>query len=136
MSHSPLRALTEVLLKAANRLDLARLTQLVSEDHQRIEIDGSGKSIVLTRPVEWMEFLRRSFAALKSVQDKLDWEILDFTEQVEDSLGIVRLKYRQTGLVAGQLATQLFWVSLVWKQTEEGWKNSLWHASRLEVRPV
>ncbi|HAA10445.1 MAG TPA: hypothetical protein DCE41_01630 [Cytophagales bacterium] len=136
MNHSTLRTLTEVLLKAGNKLDLNRLIQLTTDDHQRVEVDGTGKSVVLTRPTEWMEFLRRSFASLKSVQDRLDWEILDFQEQVGDTLGVVKMKYRQTGLVAGKLAMQLFWVSLVWKETEEGWKNSFWHASRLEVRPL
>jgi len=136
MSNSTLRTLTELLLKASNRLDLNRLVQLTTEDHQRVEVDLSGKPVVLLRAAEWKEFLRRSFATLKGVQDRLDWEILDFQEQIGDTLGVVKMKYRQTGMVAGQMANQLFWVSLVWRQTEEGWKNSLWHASRLEVRPA
>ena len=136
MSNSTLRTLTEVLLNASVRLDIPKIQQITAPNHHRIETDDNGRPMIMHERAEWLRHLQRIFAKLTSVKEKLSYEILEWNEDQGDTVGAVEMKYRLTSPIGGQLVQQLYWVTMIWHQTEQGWQNSHWHASRIEVKPV
>ena len=134
MSNVPIRTLTELYLKALSRLDLSKLEQLVTPNTLRVEVDPNGHPLILQGSQEWLTYLRNAFMALQPHKDQLDWEILAFEEHTGPELSTVTMKYRDHTLLGGQLAQQIQYVTMVWRQTDEGWRLGHWHASRLEVR--
>jgi len=82
---------------------------------------------------EWEDWFHTLFARLTDMRAETDTEILDYQALQTAQLGYSVVNFCQTLTVDGQTARFYCVATIIWKQTDHGWKESRWHCSLLRV---
>lgn len=120
---------TVALLRCVKDHDFDSLAGLCDDDFGIVDIDVDGSAHPIRDRAEWEEWFRNLFATLKAMGAATDSTILDYRALSEETLGFGVLEFRQTLTVGDLVATFECVATLVWKRTEQGWREARWHAS-------
>lgn len=123
---------TEALLTAVNRLDLPELRTMVDDDFGIVDVDPEGNPIVIDNMDEWEAYMEKNMLAMQTLHAKLSYEIDEYHENVSDRMAYVVVKFTQRVHIPEKPEmTHHCIATIVWKQTEQSWKEARWHCSRL-----
>jgi len=123
---------TEALLQAVNELDLPKLRNMVDDDFGIVDVDPNGDPVVINDQEEWEAYMHKNMLAMQELQAELSFEIGEYHERVSPDMALVVVRFEQHVKVPEQPAMKHPCIAtVVWKKTDEGWKEARWHCSRL-----
>ena len=120
---------TLALLGGVRDHDFDLLASLCDDDFGIVDIDVDGTARPLRSRAEWEEWFRTLFATLDSMSAATDSAVLDYQAIEHDTLGYGVLEFQQTLTVGPHVATFDCVATIIWKLTDEGWREARWHAS-------
>ncbi len=123
---------TLILLQAVVDRDLDALLGIGDEDFAIIDVDPEARTaLARTEPV-WEPWFRRYFLMLDALDASIDVEIDAYRSLKTSELGYSVVEFRQT--VEGPSLSAWFdcIATIVWKNTDDGWKEARWHCSILD----
>jgi hypothetical protein len=129
MGDRPFLAETRELLRSVNLLDLDGLRSMVDDDYGIVDVDPEGRTVVLDTKADWDAYMERNFAAMRAAGAVLSSEVLDYHGDVADRLGYSVVRFVQRVEIGGAVIENRCIATIVWKQTEDGWKEARWHCS-------
>lgn len=123
---------TERLLTAVNKLDLPQLRQMVDDDFGIVDVDPEGQPMVINNMEEWEAYMEKNMIAMRELHARLAYEIDEYHEKVADTMAYVVVKFRQHVHIPEKAEMEHDCIAtVVWKKTDDGWKEARWHCSRL-----
>ena len=123
---------TERLLSAVNQLDLPKLRNMVDDDFGIVDVDPEGNPIVINTMEEWESYMEKNMLTMQQLHARLSYEIDEYHENVSDSMAYVVVRFvQQVHIPEKQEMSHSCIATVVWKKTEDGWKEARWHCSRL-----
>lgn len=125
----PYIAETKELLAAVNTRDIDALLGLGDEDFAVIDVDPTGQSPAARMEPEWEPWFRRYFGLLDALNATTDSEIAAYRAISTSELGYSVVEFHQHVVGAGLLAVFDCIATIVWKMTDDGWKEARWHCS-------
>lgn len=129
MSAEPLLAETQALLDAVNALDLDALRAMVDDDFGIVDVDPQGRSVVITTKAEWDAYMDVNFAAMRAGGAVLSSRIREYNGEMSDGLGYSVVRFVQRVEVGPTVIENPCIATIVWKRTEDGWREARWHCS-------
>ena len=120
---------TVTLLASVRDHDFATLAALCDDDFGIVDIDVAGTARPIRSRAEWEEWFRTLFATLDSMNAATDSVIVDYQALSHGTLGYGVLEFQQTLTVGPFVATFECMATIIWKLTEQGWREARWHAS-------
>lgn len=132
-SDKPFFELTERLFRAVSEHNFDELAMLCDDDFGIVDLGPSGESVVIDTRAQWENWFHSLFAKLEEMGAETDTEITDYNALVSDSMGYSVVKFTQRLNVAGQDSFFPCIVTIIWKNTAAGWKESRWHVSLLSA---
>ncbi|MGZ8804800.1 MAG: nuclear transport factor 2 family protein [Microbacterium sp.] len=133
MPEEPLRAETQALLDAVNTLDLDALRAMVDDDYGIVDVDPEGRTVVIDTKAEWDAYMDLNFAAMRAGGAVLSSRVLDYHGVEAGRLGYSVVRFDQRVEIAGTVIENPCIATVVWKRTDEGWKEARWHCSPAPV---
>ncbi|MDJ0497356.1 MAG: nuclear transport factor 2 family protein [Acidimicrobiia bacterium] len=129
----PFFAETVELLRSVRDHDFDSLAELCDDDFGIVDLDQSGGSVMIRTRAEWEAWFHRLFSELDAAAASTDSEILDYQAIATADMGFSVVEFRQS-LGMGELIANFDCVAtIVWKRTEQGWKEARWHVSLLST---
>ena len=125
----PFYDLTLTLLRSVRDHDFATLAALCDDDYGIVDIDVTGAARPIRDRAEWEEWFTNLFTTLETMGAATDSLILDYKALSQGTLGFGVLEFRQTLTVGPHVATFDCMATIIWKLTEQGWREARWHAS-------
>lgn len=125
---------TVKLLAAVSERDLDALLGMGDEDFSIIDVDPTGESPRSRVQPEWEPWFRRFFVLLDALQAKTHSEITAYRAIRTSEFGYSVVEFRQHVTGAGLVATFDCIATIVWKLTDDGWKEARWHCSVIDQR--
>lgn len=125
----PFYDLTTRLFRYVSEHNFDDLAALCDDDFGIVDLGPSGQSVVIDTREEWENWFHNLFGKLDEMGAETDTEITDYQALVSGDLGYSVVKFTQRLNVQG---TDHFFpciVTIVWKNTPAGWKESRWHVS-------
>ncbi len=132
-AEEPFFAETVELLRSVRDHDFDTLADLCDDDFGIVDLDQSGGSVMVRTRAEWENWFQRLFSELDAAGAATDSEILEYQALATPELGYSVVEFRQS-LTMGELSALFDCVAtIIWKQTDSGWKESRWHVSLLST---
>ena len=128
-AHRPFYAETLTLLRGVRDSDLETLSRLCDDDYGIFDVDPSGQPRVIRTRVEWERWFHEVFATLDALNATIDSEILSYKATRDDQLSYSVVEFRQFLTTGEHTATVDCIATIIWKQTNRGWREARWHAS-------
>jgi len=120
---------TLTLLRSVRDHDFETLSILCDDDFGIVDVDPAGNARPIRDRVEWERWFHELFATLDTMGADTDSEVLDYRSVCEGSMGMSVLDFRQTLSIGELVATFDCVATIVWKRTDQGWREARWHAS-------
>jgi len=136
MKDKPFYAETRKLIDYVSQHDLDKLAALCDDDFGIVDIDPEGKSVVIKDREGWENWFHSLFAKLKELKAETWTEIVDYNVLTGRDLAYSVVYFDQYFQTAEQKLKFHCLTTIIWKNTANGWKESRWHSSMLEVKPV
>lgn len=127
----PFFTLTTSLLRAVREHDFDTLATLCDDDAGIVDVDPSGASVMVRTREDWEGWFHGLFAALDGLGAETDSLVRDYRAFVDAGLGWSVLEFDQFLEVGEHVATFHCVATLIWKRTEDGWREARWHCSVL-----
>jgi len=109
------------------------LAELCDDDFGIVDLGPTGESVVVDDREGWENWFHTLFAKLDAMNAETDTEITDYKALKHDTMGYSVVKFTQRLGMDGKDAFFHCIVTIIWKKTDEGWKESRWHVSLLSV---
>lgn len=129
MADQPFLAETQALLRSVNELDLDALRAMVDDDYGIVDVDPEGKTVVLGTKAEWDAYMERNFGAMRAAGAGLSSRIVEYHGEEGDRLGYSVVRFVQRVELGGAVIENPCIATIVWKRTDDGWKEARWHCS-------
>ena len=120
---------TLTLLRSVRDHDIDTLSVLCDDDFGIVDVDPAGNARPIRSRVEWERWFHELFATLDTMDADTDSEVLDYRATREETMGMSVLEFRQTLSIGELIATFDCIATIVWKRTDQGWREARWHAS-------
>lgn len=133
MPDQPLRAETQALLDAVNTLDLDALRAMVDDDYGIVDVDPEGRTVVIDTKEQWDAYMDLNFTAMRAGGAVLSSRVLDYQGVEAGRLGYSVVRFDQRVEIAGTVIENPCIATVVWKRTDDGWKEARWHCSPAPV---
>ena len=117
------------LLRAVNERDLDALLGLGDEDFAVIDVDPTGETPLVRVQPEWEPWFRRFFLFLDALNATTDTELTDYRAIATSELGYSVAEFRHDIVGPAFIASFDCLATVIWKPTEDGWKEARWHCS-------
>jgi hypothetical protein len=124
---------TQRLFRYVSEHNFDDLADLCDDDFGIVDLGPSGESVVIDDRAGWEIWFRTLFAKLEDMQAETDTEITDYHALKHETMGYSVVKFTQRLGVGGKDAFFHCIVTIIWKKTDKGWKESRWHTSLLSV---
>lgn len=136
MQNKSFYQLTETLLNCVRDHNYDLLSTLCDDDFGIIDINETGGTMVARNRNEWENWFKTLFAKLDEMNATTWSEITEYDELETAEMAYSVVFFNQY-LKLGE-STQCFKATstIIWKKTNEGWKESRYHGSLLSVNPV
>jgi ketosteroid isomerase-like protein len=127
------RALTERPFTAVNALDLEGLRGLVDDDFGIVDVDPTGRTVLIDDLPGWDAYMREQMAAMRAAGAALRTDVLDHRASVGTDLAHSVVRFRQhVDLPGGPTLVYDCVATVVWKLGADGaWREARWHCSPL-----
>lgn len=123
---------TEQLLTAVNKLDLPKLRAMVDDDFGIVDVDPEGNPVIINDMKEWEAYMEKNMVAMRELHASLSYEIDDYQESVTEQMAYVVVRFtQQVHIPEGPEMSHQCIATIVWKSTDQGWKEARWHCSRI-----
>mgnify|MGYP006278706465 FL=1 len=129
----PFFAETQRLFRYVSDHNFEDLAALCDDDFGIVDLGPGGESVVIDTREEWENWFRTLFAKLEAMDAETDTEITDYRAMVSGDLGYSVVRFTQRLNVAEVDSFFYCIVTIIWKNTPDGWKESRWHTSLLSV---
>lgn len=130
---SPFFEETVELLRSVRDHDFQSLAELCDDDFGIVDLDQSGRSVMVRTRAEWEAWFRRLFSDMEAASANTDSEILDYRAMRTSDMGFSVVEFRQSLGIADLTAYFDCVATIVWKATPEGWREARWHVSLLST---
>lgn len=124
-------ALEHAWANAMQARDLATLNAMVTDEFF-VTIAVEGTPIRVTRREPWLASMPH--------YEIIEMTLGDFQVNVYDNVGVVNLMWTQRARVQGGERSGTFFITDIWRKTENGWRVASRHSSRPEpasaARPI
>ena len=127
----PFVAETVELLRCVRDHDFDSLAALCDDDFGIVDLDPTGSNVMVRTRAEWENWFQTLFQQLDAAQADTDSIITNYQAIESGDLGYGAVEFTQTLGVAGFTASFDCVTTIIWKRTENGWKESRWHVSLL-----
>ncbi len=127
----PFFAETIELLRSVRDHDFDSLAALCDDDFGIVDLDPTGSNVMVRSRAEWEAWFQRLFTELTAAQADTDSIITNYQAIETPEMGYGVVEFTQTLTVAGFTASFDCVTTIIWKQTENGWKEARWHVSLL-----
>lgn len=128
-AHRPFYAETLTLLRSVRDHDLESLAWMRDDDFGIVDVDPAGRTRVVRNRDDWQLWFQRLFSTLDDLEATTDSEIINYKAVREESLGYSVLEFRQTITIGAHTARFDCIATIIWKQTNRGWREARWHGS-------
>jgi ketosteroid isomerase-like protein len=125
----PFYAETLTLLRSVRDHDFDTLAALCDDDFGIVDVDPAGNARPIRDRVGWEAWFHELFATLDSMQATTDSTITGFQSIATADMAYSVLDFTQTLAVGPHVATFECVATIVWKRTDDGWREARWHAS-------
>lgn len=122
---------TVELLRSVRDHDFDTLANRCDDDFGIIDIDPEGNNVPIRTRAEWEAWFRGLFAQLDAMNAATDSIVLGYEAIEAADMGYSVLDFRQTLTIGAETATFDCVATIVWKATEDGWREARWHGSLL-----
>lgn len=129
MEHEPFFGETQTLFRCVNTLDLEGLRAMVDDEYGIVDVDPEGRTVVLGTRAEWDSYMEINFAAMRAAGAELSTEVLEYHGEAAGGLGYSVVRFVQRVEVGGAVTENPCVATIVWKLTDDGWKEARWHCS-------
>lgn len=128
---------TVSLLKHVRDHDFEALAGLCDDDFGIVDLDQGGGSVTVRTRAEWEAWFRHLFSELTAARADTDSTITNYQVLAGSDMAMSVVEFTQSLTVSALDATGLFdcVATIVWRQTERGWKEARWHVSLLYIPP-
>ena len=109
------------------------LAALCDDDFGIVDLGPAGENVVVDDRAGWEQWFHDLFAKLDGMNAETDTEITDYQALKHETMGYSVVKFTQRLGFGGQDAFFHCIVTIIWKKTADGWKESRWHVSLLSV---
>lgn len=133
MDTQPFAAETKTLFRCVSEHDFDTLAALCDDDFGIIDLGTEGQSVVVETRQEWENWFHTLFAKLDAMNAHTATEIQKYQALQQGDMGYSVVDFCQTLTVNGQTARFNCVTTIIWKRTEDGWKESRWHCSLINV---
>lgn len=135
MKDLPFYEETMTLFHSVRDHDFATLAALCDDDFGIVDLNTEGKNVVISTREAWEDWFRSLFDQLETMNAHTDTEIIDYQALRTAALGYSVVNFCQL-LTVNEHTSRFYCVAtIIWKRTEDGWKESRWHASLTRVEP-
>lgn len=129
----PFFAETVTLLTSVRTHDFDTLAALCDDDFGIVDLDQTGRNVMVRSRDEWEAWFRRLFSELDAMGAGTDSEILAYDAVEGADLGYSVVEFRQSLTLGDTIAHFDCVATIVWKRTPQGWKEARWHVSLLSA---
>jgi hypothetical protein len=129
----PFYDLTERLFRYVSEHNFDDLAELCDDDFGIVDLGPAGESVVIDTREQWERWFHSLFEKLDAMGAETDTEITDYNALVSGDMGYSVVKFTQRLNVQGVDNFFHCIVTIIWKNTRTGWKESRWHVSLLSV---
>lgn len=133
MDHQPFAEQTKTLFRCVSEHDFDTLAALCDDDFGIIDLGTEGQNVVVETREEWENWFQTLFARLDGMNAQTATEIQKYQAMVSGEMGYSVVDFCQLLAVDGNVARFNCVATIIWKQTSEGWKESRWHCSLINV---
>lgn len=123
---------TLTLFQAVVDRDLDGLLGIEDEDFAILDVNPAGNVAPVRSQPEWEPWFKRYFLMLDALGATNDIEISAYRALKTSELGYSVVEFRNT-IEGGSLLARFDCIAtIVWKNTEDGWKEARWHCSIID----
>lgn len=136
MITKPFFQLTETILNCVRDHNYELLSSICDDDFGIIDINETGGTMVAKNRADWENWFKSLFAKLNSMNATTWSEITEYDALETAEMGYSVVFFNQYLKVEN--VTQCFKATstIIWKKTDDGWKESRYHGSLLSVAVV
>ena len=136
MITKPFFQLTETILNCVRDHNYELLSSICDDDFGIIDINETGGTMVAKNRADWENWFKTLFAKLNSMNATTWSEITEYDALETAEMGYSVVFFNQYLKVEN--VTQCFKATstIIWKKTDDGWKESRYHGSLLSVAVV
>ena len=115
--------------------DFDSLAELCDDDFGIVDLDQGGGSVMVRTRAEWEAWFQRLFSELTAAQADTDSTITNYQVLAGTDMAMSVVEFTQSLTISALNATGLFdcVATIVWKQTEQAWKEARWQVSLLSA---
>ncbi len=117
------------LFKYVETHNFDKLADLCDDDFGIVDIDPTGKNVIISTREEWEAWFHKLFDTLTTMNAKTYTEILDYDALVDGNLGYGVVNFCQYLEHEGKTHKFYCVTTIIWKKINNKWKESRWHAS-------
>jgi hypothetical protein len=129
----PFFDVTVELLRCVRDHDFEPLAALCDDDFGIVDLDPNGGSVMVRTRAEWEAWFQGLFKQLDAMSAATDSRITSYQALQGADLGYGVVEFTQTLAIDEMVASFDCVVTIIWKQTPDGWKESRWHVSLLSA---
>ncbi len=134
MEDQPFYRETQELFRCVSDHDFDALANLCDDDFGIVDLDEHGKNVIVHDRDGWEEWFLTLFKRLDTMKAETGTNIQKYEALKEEKLGYCVVNFCQW-LKAGQQKAEFDCVAtIIWKKTDNGWKESRWHCSLISRR--
>lgn len=133
MNKKPFYQQTLTLFKWVSSHDFDTLADLCDDDFGIIDLDPEGRSVPVANRAEWENWFRMLFARLDEINAHTYTEIRTYDALQTSEMGYSVVNFDQFLEVGEQNLKFNCITTLIWKRTDQGWKESRWHCSLIQA---
>jgi ketosteroid isomerase-like protein len=131
--NKPFYQQTLILFDSVSKHDFNTLADLCDDDFGIVDLNTEGNNVIISTREEWENWFHTLFSQLKEMNASTSTEILNYQSLKEETLGYSVVDFCQLLTVDGTTARFNCVATIIWKKTDQGWKESRWHASLTNV---
>lgn len=120
---------TITLLRSVRDHDFDTLAALCDDDYGIVDIAPDGGSVPIRTREAWEDWFHTLFSTLDTMGAATDSQITGYEAVATGEMGYSVLDFRQTLAVGDLVATFDCIATIIWKLTEDGWREARWHCS-------
>jgi hypothetical protein len=135
MENKPFYNLTTEMLGCVRDFNFDRLAVICDDDYGIIDINTTGGSEIIRDRAGWENWFKSLFAQLGSMGAKTWSEITNYECVEHSTMAYSVVDFDQVFHTSDQKLRFKVIATIIWKLTDNGWKESRYHSSLISVGP-
>jgi hypothetical protein len=136
MENKPFYQESKILFDSVSKHDFQTLANLCDDDFGIVDLNEEGKNIIIRNRQEWEDWFRNLFQKLSHLKAQTWTEITAYDSVKGSDLGYSVVEFDQFLKLENQLLKFSCITTIIWKFTDQGWKEARYHSSLINVKPA